>query len=145
MCQFLLPLFSYPLRLSFLTRSQNLFSHTSFISGSYDNRLYDVMISPVLGCITDAQKFWMFSWEWVSSIVFVMESWLSFVRGDIIFIPTADSENVIKASWLIILRVQTEGLGVPCSTCSIWNICFIPRGIVLESFLHCSCLLYIRH
>ena len=70
---------------------------------------------------------------------------MSFVRGNIIFIPTAASENAINASWLIILGVRNEGLGVPCSTCSIWNIGFLPWVLVLESCLHCSCLLYIRH
>ena len=66
-------------------------SHTDLSSGSFDNFLYDVMSSPVLGCITVAQKCWMFSCEWVSSIVFVFESWLYSVRGDILFIPTAAS------------------------------------------------------
>ena len=47
-----------------------------------------------------------------------------FCEGDIIFIPTASSENAINASWLIILGVQNADLGVPCSTCSIWNIGF---------------------
>ena len=74
------------------------FSHTSLSSGYFDNFLYDVISSPVIGCITGAQKCWMFSWEWVSSIFFVMESWLSFVRRDIIFIPAAASENAINAS-----------------------------------------------
>ena len=114
-------------------------SHTSFSSGYFENRLYDVMSSPVFGCITGAQKCWMFSLEWVSSIVFVMKSWLSFMRGDIIFIPTAASENAIKASWLNILRVQNEGLGVPCYMCSILNIGFSTTGtcfgVVLAFYL----------
>ena len=97
-------------------------SHTSFSSESFGNRLYGVMISPVFGCITGAQKCWMFSWEWISSIVLVMESWLSFVRGDILFIPNSSNDNAITASWLIILGVRNDGLGVPCSTCSIWSM-----------------------
>ena len=84
-------------------------------------------------------KCWMFSWEWVSSIVFVMESWLSFVMENILFIPTAASENAINASWLIILGVWNDGLGVPCSTCSIWNIGFSTTvtcfGVVLALYL----------
>ena len=114
-------------------------SHTSLSSGYFDNLLYDVMSSPVLGCIAGAQKCWMFSWEWVSLIVFVMESWLSFVRGNILFIPTAASENAINASWMIIIGIQNDGLGVPCSTCSHWNIGFSTTetcfGIVLALFL----------
>ena len=47
---------------------------------------------------------------------------MDFLRGEILFIPTAASENAINASWLIILGVWNDGLGVPCSTCSIWNI-----------------------
>ena len=65
-----------------------------------------------------------------------------FVRGDILFIPTASSENAINASWLIILGVRNDGIGVPCSTCSIWNMgssttgtCF---GVVLAVFLSAS-------
>ena len=45
-----------------------------------------------------------------------------FMRGDIISLPTAANENSIKASWLIILGVWNDGLGVPFSTCYIWNI-----------------------
>ena len=114
-------------------------SHNSFSSGSFDNQLYDVIISSVFGCITGAQKCWRFSWEWISSIVLVMESWLYFVRGDILFIPTAANENVINASWLIILGFWNDVIGVPCSTCSVWNMgssttgtCF---GVVREVFL----------
>ena len=114
-------------------------SHTSFNSRYFDNRLYDVMISPVFGCITGAQKCLRCSWECTSSIVLVLEYWLSFVRGDIIFIPTAASENAINASWMIILGVWNDGIGVPSSTCSIWNMdssatgtCF---GVVLAVFL----------
>ena len=114
-------------------------SHTYFGSVSFDNRFYDVMISPIFGCITGAQKCWRFSWEWISSIVLVMESWLSFVRGDILFIPTAANENTINSSWLIILGDRNDGIGVPCYTCSIWNMissttgtCF---GVVLAVFL----------
>ena len=51
-----------------------------------------------------------------------------FVRGGILFIPTAASENAINASWMIIIGVQNDGLGVPCSTCSIWNIGFSTTG-----------------
>ena len=61
------------------------------------------------------------------------------MRGDILFIPTAASENAINASWLIILWVQNDGLGFPCSTCSICNMgsstmgtCF---GVMLAVFL----------
>ena len=68
-----------------------------------------------------------------------MVSWLSFVRGNIIFIPTAANENAINTSWLIIIGVRKDGLGVPYSTCSIWNIgssttgtCF---GVVRAVFL----------
>ena len=39
-----------------------------------------------------------------------------------ISVPTAAKENAIKASWLIILGVQNDVLGVPFSTCSIWNM-----------------------
>ena len=75
------------------------------------------------------------SWEWVSSIVFVMESWLSFVRGGILFIPTAASENAINSSWMIILGVRNDGLGVPFSTCSIWDIGFSTTGTGLGDVL----------
>ena len=51
-----------------------------------------------------------------------MESWLSFTRGTILYIPAASNENTIKSSWLIILGVLNDGLGVPFSTCSIWNM-----------------------
>ena len=54
------------------------------------------------------------SWECISSIVLVLDSWLSFVRGTILFIPNAASENEINASWLIILGVRNDGLWVPC-------------------------------
>ena len=67
--------------------------HTSFRSGSFAKRLYDVMSLPVFGCITGAQKCWMFSWEWISFDVLVMKSWLSFMRGHIFSIPTADNEK----------------------------------------------------
>ena len=114
-------------------------SHTSFSYGSFDNRFYDVMSSPVFGCITGAQTILRLSCEWVSSIVLVMESWLSFVRGDILFIPTTTNENAINAYWLIILGILNDGRVVPCSTCSIWNmgssttgICF---GVVLALYL----------
>ena len=80
------------------------------------------MSSPTFGCINGAQKCWRFSWEWISPDVLVMESWLSFMRGGIISISTAANENAIKSSWLIILGVQNDGLGVPFSTCSIWNM-----------------------
>ena len=73
----------------------------------------------VFGFITGAQKYWRLSWEWISSDVLVMESWLSFMRGNIISIPTDSNENAIKASWLIILGVRNDGLGVPISTFSI--------------------------
>ena len=58
---------------------------------------------------------------------------------------TAASENAINTSWLIILGVRNDGLGVPCSTCSIWNIGFLPLVIVLESCLPCTFLIYVRH
>ena len=68
-----------------------------------------------------------------------------FCEGDILFILTAASENAINASWMIILGVRNDGLGVTYSTCSIWNISFLLLGLVLESCLPCSCLLYVRH
>ena len=80
------------------------------------------MSQPVVECITGAQKYWRFSWEWISSDGLVMESWLSFIRGDILSIPTAANENAIKASRLSILGVRNDGLGVPFYTCSIWNM-----------------------
>ena len=73
------------------------------------------------------------------------ESWLSFVRGNILFIPTAASDNAINASCLIILWVWNDGLEVPCSMCSIWNTGFLLLGLVLEYCLTCSCLLYVCH
>ena len=97
-------------------------SHTSFRYESFAKRFQDVIISPIVECITGAQKCWTFSWEWISSDDSVMESWLSFMRGDILSIPTVANENVIKASWLIILGVRNDGIGVPFSTCSIWNM-----------------------
>ena len=97
-------------------------SHTSFRSGSFAKRLYDVTISPVFGCITGAEMFLRFSWEQIYSIGLVMESWLSFMMGNILSIPTAANENAIKASCLIIIGVRNDGLGVPCSTCYIWNM-----------------------
>ena len=61
------------------------------------------------------------------------------MRGDILFVPTAANENAIKASWLIILGVWTDGLGVPFSTCSIWNMGSSKLGdffgVVLAVFL----------
>ena len=80
------------------------------------------MSLPVVGCITGAQKLWRFSWEWISSDGLVMESWLYFMRGDVLSIPTAANENAIKSSWLIILGVWNDGLGVPFFTSSIWNM-----------------------
>ena len=77
------------------------------------------MSSPVFGCITGAQKCWRFSWAGISSDILVMESWLSFMRGDIISIPTSANENAIKASWLIILGVWNDGIVVPFYTCYI--------------------------
>ena len=69
----------------------------------------------------------------------VMGSWFSFVGGNILFIPTAANDNAINAFWMIIIRVWNDGLGVPCSTCSIWNMgssttgtCF---GVVIAVFL----------
>ena len=64
-----------------------------------------------------------------------MESWLSFMRGDILSIPTAANENIIKASWLIILGVWNDGLGVPFSTCSIWNMGSSTMGTRFEGVL----------
>ena len=68
-----------------------------------------------------------------------MDYWLTFVRGNIIFIPTTANENEINASWLIIIGVWNEGLGFPCSTCSIWNIEFSTTGtcfgVVLALYL----------
>ena len=97
------------------------------------------MSLPVFGCITGAQKCWRFYWEWISSDVLLMESWLYFMRGGIISIPTVANENSIKASWLIILGVRTDGLGVPFSTCSIWNMGSSKLGdffgVVLAVFL----------
>ena len=64
---------------------------------------------------------------------------MSFVRGNILFIPTDACENAINASWLIIIGVRNDGLGVPCSTCSIWNIGSSPTGtcfgVVLTLYL----------
>ena len=60
--------------------------------------------------------------EWISSYGLVMESWLSFMRGHIVSIPTAANENEIKASWTIILGVLNDGRGVTFSICSIWNM-----------------------
>ena len=61
------------------------------------------------------------------------------MRRGILFIPTAASENAINASWLIIIGVRNDGLGVPCSTCSIWNIGSSPTGtcfgVVLTLYL----------
>ena len=68
-----------------------------------------------------------------------------FYEGGVIFIPTNASENGINASWLIILGVRNDCLGVPCSTCSIWNIGFLPLGLVFESCLPCIFLLSVRH
>ena len=77
--------------------------------------------------------------EFISLIVLLLDSWLSFVRGNILFIPTTASENAINASWLIILGVWNDGLGVPCSTCSIWNMGSSTTGtcvgVVLAVFL----------
>ena len=64
-----------------------------------------------------------------------MESWLSFMRGDILSIPTAANENIIKASWLIILSVRNDGLRVPFSTCSIWNMGSSTMGTRFEGVL----------
>ena len=61
------------------------------------------------------------------------------MRGCILYIPTAANKNAIKDSWLIILGVRNDGLGVPFSTFYIWNIgsstmatCF---GVMLAFFL----------
>ena len=62
----------------------------------------------------------------------VRESWLSFMRGDILSIPTAANENAIKASWLIILGVLKDGIGVPVSTGSIWNMGSSTMGIPFD-------------
>ena len=66
----------------------------------------------------------------------VIESWLSFMSGNILFIPTAANEKASKASWMIILGVQNDGIGVPFSTGSIWNMgsstMGTPFGVVLE-------------
>ena len=65
------------------------------------------------------------------------------MRGNILFIPTAASENDIKASWLMILGVWNDSLGFPCSMCSICNISFsttgICFGIVLALYLYALC------
>ena len=47
---------------------------------------------------------------------------MSFMRGDILSIPTAANENAIKASWMIILGVCKDGIGVPFSAGSICNM-----------------------
>ena len=64
---------------------------------------------------------------------------MSFMRGDIISIPTAANENAIKASWLIILSVRNYGIGVLFSTSSIWNMgsstMGTPFGVVLAVVL----------
>ena len=64
---------------------------------------------------------------------------VAFYEGEYFSIPTAANENSIKASWLIILGVRNDGLGVTFYTCSIWNMgsytmgtCF---GAVLEVFM----------
>ena len=97
----------------------NPVSHTYFSSRSFDNHLNDVTSSPVFGCITVAQNCWMFSWECVSSIVFVMKS-MFFCAGGYSVYPSAANENAINASWLFIIGFQNDGLEVSCSTCSIW-------------------------
>ena len=71
--------------------------------------------------------------EFISLIVLVLDSWLSFVRGNTIFIPTTASENTINASWLIIIGVRNDGLGVPCSTCSN-----LEYGFLYNEDLFCS-------
>ena len=66
-------------------------------------------------------------------------AWLSFMSGNILFIPTAANENTIKTSWLIILGVRYDGIGVPFSTGFIWNmvssITGNPFGVVLPVVL----------
>ena len=47
---------------------------------------------------------------------------MSFMSGNILSIPTAANENAIKDSWLIIIGVQNDGIGVLFSTGSIWNM-----------------------
>ena len=69
------------------------------------------------------------------SDVLVMDSWLSFMRGNILSIPTAANENVIKASWLIIIGVRNDGIGVPFPTCSIWNMGSSTTGTCFEVVL----------
>ena len=89
-------------------------SHTSFSSGYFDNRLYDVIISPVFECITSAQKCWRFSWECISSIVLVLESWLSFVSLE--FVLLHNIHGVLSSFVGIPLRDFQTGVVHKCSS-----------------------------
>ena len=72
---------------------------------------------------------------------------MSFMRGNVLSIPTAANENAIKASWLIILGVWNDGLGVPFSTCSIRSMgsstTLTRFGVMLAFVLSALCFLFV--
>ena len=95
------------------------------------------MISLVVGWITGAHKCWRPACAWISSIGLVSDSWLSFMIGKILLIPTAANENAISAFWLITLRVWNDGIAVLCVISSGWNTLLImgTSSVMLACYL----------